>query len=59
MNPQDYITAKRLFHAKSILDSGDFDSIREIALSVGYSDPLYFSKVFKKRYGVSPSVVNK
>ncbi len=59
MNPQNYITAKRLSHAKSILDSGDFDSIREIALSVGYSDPLYFSKAFKKRYGMSPSDINK
>ncbi len=59
MNPQEYITAKRLSHAKSVLESGDYDTVREIAQSVGYSDPLYFSKVFKKRYGISPSDINK
>ena len=26
-----------------------------IAKSVGYSDPNYFSYVFKRNYGVSPS----
>ncbi len=55
MTPQDYIISRRLSHAKSILDSGDFNTVREVALSVGYGDPLYFSKVFKKIYGISPS----
>jgi len=27
-----------------------------IAYAVGYSDPLYFSRVFKKYTGVSPKV---
>jgi len=58
-NPKEYITASRLSHAKSVLDSGDYDSIREVAQSVGYADPLYFSKVFKKRYGISPSDIHK
>lgn len=30
-------------------------SISEIAYKVGYSDPKYFAKVFKKHYGKSPS----
>ncbi|MBQ2696060.1 MAG: helix-turn-helix transcriptional regulator [Clostridia bacterium] len=57
--PQNYIMQKRLTHAKSILDSGDFDTVREVALSVGYNDPLYFGKSFKKIYGISPSEINK
>ena len=57
-SPQNYITTKRMAHAMSILDSGDFTSIKEVALSVGYSDPLYFSKIFKKMYGVSPSEIS-
>jgi len=57
--PQNYIMQKRLTHAKSILDSGDFDTVREVALSVGYNDPLYFGKAFKKIYGISPSEINK
>lgn len=55
VSPQSYILSKRLSHAKAIIDSGDFDTITEIAFSVGYNDPLYFSRVFKKKYGVSPS----
>lgn len=57
--PQNYIISKRFSHAKSIIDSGDFDSVKDVALSVGYSDALYFSKVFKKIYGLSPSDINK
>ena len=51
--PKEYITSKRISHAKSIIDSGDFTSVKE------YKDPLYFGKVFKKTYGVSPSELNK
>jgi AraC family transcriptional activator of pobA len=29
-------------------------SVKEIAYSLGYKDPSYFSKSFKKRYGVAP-----
>ena len=29
-------------------------NIKEIAVSCGFSDPLYYSKIFKKKYGVSP-----
>lgn len=57
--PQNYIASKRMSHARAIISSGDFNSIEEVALSVGYNDPLYFSKVFKKIYGISPSKFNK
>ena len=56
---QEYIISKRISHAKSLIDNGDFDTIKEVALLSGYSDPLYFSRVFKKIYGVSPSQFNK
>lgn len=55
LSPQEYVTSKRMAHAKSILLSGDFDTIGEVAFSLGYSDSLYFSKVFKKAFGISPS----
>jgi AraC-like DNA-binding protein len=54
-SPQKYISGKRLSRAKSIIDNGDFDTVSEVANSVGYSDPLYFSRAFKKAYGISPS----
>ncbi len=59
LSPKDYVIIKRISHAKSIIESGDFDTINEVAQMVGYSDPLYFSKAFKKIYGVSPSNVNQ
>lgn len=59
MTPQNYIISKRMSHAKLIIESGDFNTIKEVAESVGYKDPLYFSKVFKKRYGVTPSDTSK
>lgn len=55
LSPQKYISSKRLSHAKTIIDNGNYDTISELALSVGYNDPLYFSRAFKKAYGVSPS----
>ena len=32
---------------------------KEVSYMVGYSDPLYFGKVFRKTYGMSPTQVNK
>ncbi len=55
VSPKEYICEKRLLHARSILDGGDFGSIAAVARSVGFEDALYFGKVFKKKYGVSPS----
>lgn len=59
VSPQDYVINKRITHAKAILEGGDFDSISEVAQMVGYSDPLYFSKAFKKVYGIPPSNLNQ
>ena len=50
--------SSRMYHAKQMIDSGDFNTIKEVAQTVGYNDPLYFSKVFKKIYGLSPSDMN-
>ncbi len=55
MGPQEYLISNRLSHANLIIKSGDFDNIYEVAESVGFSDPLYFSKAYKKRFGYSPS----
>ena len=57
VTPQEYIVLKRLSHARTIFDSGDYDTVKEVALSVGYNDPLYFSKAYKKAYGKSPVVL--
>ena len=49
----------RLEKAKELLENGWEGSIQEVALQVGYDDVYHFGKMFKKRYGISPSKVEK
>lgn len=49
-----YITACRIRRACELLKSSQL-SIQSIAYSVGYKDPLYFSRVFKKAASYTPS----
>ncbi len=48
----------RLEKAKELLVDGS-GSIQEVAAAVGYDDAYHFSKLFKKRYGMSPSQARK
>lgn len=50
----EYITSKRMDKAKEILRGTDRRS-GEIAFDVGYHDPHYFSFLFKKTQGCTPS----
>jgi len=54
MSPQEFIVQIRLEQAKKLLIEGGL-SIKQIAYSVGFSNSKYFSTVFKKYYGISPS----
>ena len=49
----DYIRHKRIGHACHMLAEGY--NVSETAYACGFSDPNYFSKVFKKMKGVAPS----
>lgn len=53
MSPLTYQQTLRIKDTMSALISTK-QSITEIAAQVGYQDPLYFSRVFKKIVGVSP-----
>ena len=48
-----YLQSLRISNSLSLLTSTQL-SITEICLQVGYSDPLYFSRVFTKHTGISP-----
>src|SRR5690606_32472307 len=50
----EFINHFRLKKSRSLLKNTDMN-ISEIAYSVGYNDPKYFSRVFSKQYGESPS----
>ena len=54
-SPKKYILCQRMKQAKMILESGEYQSISDVAKNVGYDDALYFSKIFKNYYGSSPS----
>ena len=49
----------RLEKAYELLENGWNGSIQEAAASVGYDDAYHFSKLFKKKFGVSPSQVKR
>ena len=52
--PAQYILSLRISNAQSLLESTTYN-ITEIANIVGYDNPLYFSRLFKKQCGISPS----
>lgn len=54
LRPIDYVITFRLKAAMKMLKYDDA-SINEIASKVGYDDPLYFSRLFKKHLGTAPS----
>lgn len=59
VSPMDYLQDLRIKKAKQLLKDQNEYTLKEIALQVGYQDALYFSKVFRKIEGVSPSQYRK
>lgn len=57
-SPMQYILAIRINNAVSLLESTDYN-VTEISTIIGYDNPLYFSRIFKKQKGVSPSDYRK
>ncbi len=49
----EYLRNLRIKYAISLFDHG-IDSVKNVALLSGFTDPLYFSTVFKKSLGISP-----
>lgn len=56
--PMQYIISKRIYNAENLLQSEHYN-VTEIANIVGYDNPLYFSRIFKKIKGISPSEYRK
>ena len=53
-SPIDYLAEYRINEACKLLRAGSL-SIAEVAISVGFFDQFYFSRVFKRAKGVPPS----
>ncbi|MDO4284753.1 MAG: AraC family transcriptional regulator [Eubacteriales bacterium] len=58
MGPGEYLLRCRMERAREML-LADSVTVREVALAVGFSDPLYFSRIFKKHFAMSPSDFRK
>lgn len=58
LTPQKFLIDFRIDKSKKLLSDMSM-SIGDVARSVGYDDPLTFSKLFKKNVGVSPNAYRK
>jgi AraC-like DNA-binding protein len=54
MTPYQYFIQLKIHRAKELLGLGRY-SVKEIAFTLGFSDPYYFSRLFKKKTGIAPS----
>ncbi len=62
--PLEFLTGERMKLAKNLLQSGISNqysayTVSQIAEACGFAEPLYFSRVFKKYYGISPTEYTK
>ncbi len=56
--PANYIKSVRLQKAKEMLETANW-TVSEIAYKTGFQNVSHFSKIFKKQYGVLPSVLQR
>ncbi len=56
--PMQYLVERRMANAQVLLETTSYN-ISEIAALVGYDNPLYFSRIFRKQKGMSPSEYRK
>lgn len=54
--PYQYILAARLERARRLLDAPG-SSISDVALGTGFADQAHFTRLFRRRFGVTPGAV--
>ena len=58
VSPLEYVHRLRLEEAYRLL-SDSSRNVSEVAMEVGFDDANYFSRLFRKKMGMSPSLVRK
>ncbi len=53
--PAEFVLQKRLRRAAKLLTAAANMPIKEVSVRCGFEDPNYFSKVFRRLYGINPS----
>lgn len=56
-SPIEFVRELRLEHAHQLLEIRQFATVAEVCYAIGMENASYFSKVFKERYGKSPTEV--
>ena len=56
--PIDYVHALRIEGARDRLESSD-DSVDDIGFAVGYADPTFFRRLFKRVTGLTPAAYRR
>ena len=54
MSPGDFVLAQRMRRAARLLELGEL-SVKQVSLAVGFSDPNYFAKAFRRVFNTSPT----
>lgn len=57
IRPIDYLIQCRMAMAYKLLNEGL--AVKEVSKKIGYNDEFYFSRLFKKSFGVTPSKLKK
>jgi two-component system response regulator YesN len=58
LNYIDFLTECRVERAKALMCDSEM-SLKEITFEIGYNDPNYFSRVFRRVHGISPTEYRK
>ena len=57
-SPMKYILDIRIRNAQVLLETTDY-SVSDIAAVIGYDNPMYFSRLFRKAKGLPPAKYRK
>lgn len=58
LTPMSYVHTLRLEEAKQMLETEDCP-VEEIAVEVGYEDPSFFRRLFRRRVGITPGAYRR
>ena len=50
-----YIRELRLWRARHLLETGRYQTVKQVSYAVGFKNQRYFSRIFKDRFGRYPS----
>jgi transcriptional regulator GlxA family with amidase domain len=53
LSPMAYIQEIRLNKARSIIENGNYESLKEVAENVGLKETRYFKKLYFERFGIT------